>query len=196
MPSEYRYLLKTTQTINGLTAKKLSTQSQSGTYESIGASKGSAATTVYMGIRVWKRASDGTETEITAGTPVAQVSTTTNRTPAPPLSATWNCPSTTLAATDSIVVRFYTKFDAGSWILLQTCTTEQLGAQSLDAATWTVIYYFEVINISINATSNLYYDGDVETLYYYPTDIQNFTWTPAAAPPVKKPIMNGLVYVE
>jgi hypothetical protein len=189
---EERFLLKTTQTINGLLAKKLSTAIQSGTYESIGTLKGSSATTVYMGIRVWKRASDGTETEITAGTPVAQVSAIADRDPAPPAYTTWACPLTTLVSTDSIVVRFYTKFDAGSWVQLQTCTTEQLGAQSLDAATWTVFYYWEVLHISLNADSELYYDGDIETFDYYPTEIQNFTWTVVAAAAVLRRLLVGV----
>lgn len=191
MTVETRWLLKTTQTINGLLAKKLMTSGWT-LYESIGSTKGSSATTVYMGIRVWKRASDGTETEITSGTPVAQVSATANRAPSPPKTATWACPLTTLVLTDSIVVRWYTQFDAAGWVLLQTCTTEQLGAQSLDSATWTVIYYWGIINITLNATSNLCYDGDIETEDYYDTSIINFTWTPTAAVAVKRRLLVGV----
>lgn len=185
MPAEDRFLLRTTHTINGLLAKKLSTDAQSGFHEVIGSLKGSGATTVYMGIRVWKRTSGGVETEITAGTPVAQVSATANRrSPIPPAFGSWLCPLTALASTDSIVVRWYTRFDAGAWVELRTCTTEQLGAESLDAATWTVIYYWQIVNISVNAGSYLWYDGDFETLHYYPTEIYNFTWTPTPPLPV------------
>jgi hypothetical protein len=62
----------------------------------------------------------------------------------------------------------------------------------LDSATWTVIYYWEIINITLNARSNLYYDGDIETEDYYDTSILNFTWTVAAAAAVKRRLLVGV----
>ena len=180
MTVEVRYLLKTTQTINGLLANKLYLDF-SGAPDSRSKTK-SAAATVYAGIRVWKWDSAGAETEITAGTPVAQVSTVVNRVAVPPITATWACPLTTLVSTDSIVVRWYTRFDSDAWLEWLTSTTEQLGAQSLDAATWTVSYSWRVTGIPAGVTySYLYFDGDWEASPYYETEISNFTWTLAAA---------------
>ena len=191
MTVETRYLLRTTQTINDLLANKLYTDF-SGASDARSKTK-SAAATVYAGIRVWKRASDGTETEITAGTPVAQVSTTVNLAAVPPVTATWACPLTTLVSTDSIVVRWYTKFDADAWLEWLTSTTEQLGAQSLDAATWTVSYSWRVTGIPAGVTySYLYFDGDWEAPPYYDTEIGIFTWTVAAVAEVKRRLLVGV----
>lgn len=178
MTVQTRYLLKTTWTKNSLLANKLDLD-LSGAPTSRGKLKDPSATTVYAGIRVWKRASDGTETEITAGTPVAQVTTTANRNANPPASATWSCPLTALVSTDSIVVRWYTKFDADAWQEWLTSTTEQLGAQSLDAATWYVNYCWQVTGTTSTRYSYLWFDGDWEATYY-DTEISFFTWTAAA----------------
>ncbi len=182
MTVQTRYLLSTTQTINGLLANKLALDF-SGASDSRIKIKSTATITVYAGIRVWKRASDGTETEITAGTPVAQVLTVVNRVAVPPVTATWVCPLTTLVSTDSIVVRWYTQFDADGWLEWLTSTTEVLVAQSLDAATWTVSYCWRVIGLPAGVVySYLYFDGDWEALPYYETTISSFTWTPYVAP--------------
>lgn len=182
MTTETRYLLRTTQTINGLLGNKLDLDF-TGTSGSRAKLKSPGATTVYAGIRVWKRATDGTETEITAGTPVAQVSTIANRAANPPVEATYSCPLTALVSTDSIVVRWYTKFDADAWQEWLTSTTGQLGAESLDAATWTVRYCWQVTGSTIATRySYLWFDGDWEAPSYYDTELSSFTWTPYVPP--------------
>jgi len=63
MPVETRYFRSDTQTVNGLTAYILGTAESSSLKElEIQSDK-----TVYIGIRVWKRNSAGSETEITSG---------------------------------------------------------------------------------------------------------------------------------
>jgi len=131
-----RYMRSDTHTINGLQAYKLNT-SQTASYLETNVTE-TESNTVYWGIRVWKRNSAGTETEVTSGTPVAQVSRSTSGYGIQ--SATWNCPNTTLASTDSIVVRVYC-MNSGNWILQATFTTKRLNAQTADPATWHVYYW-------------------------------------------------------
>jgi hypothetical protein len=190
---ETRYFRSDSQTVNGLSAYKLGT-SQSASLQYVVLGTGRTTATGYAGIRVWKRSSDGTETEITAGTPVAQVSR--NAAGEGLQSAAWSCPSTSLSPTDAIVIRVYGKWGTGLWTLVATFITEQLGAQSLDAATWTVYYYTHWYSYIDPDTGKLIYEMDFEWgLSGYDSRIENFSWTPVPAV-VKKPIMNGLVYVE
>jgi hypothetical protein len=63
-----------------------------------------------------------------------------------------------------------------TWYLIGTATftTEQLGASSLNAATWTVYYYLSMSGtIGKNTYVYFFWDGP------YPSRIENFTWTPA-----------------
>jgi hypothetical protein len=138
--------------------------------------------TVYWGIRVWKRDSSGTETEITAGTPVAQVSRSANGEGLQ--SATWACPQTPLDPTDRIVVRVYQKIGAGAWVSVTAFTgnsgwaTEQLGAIQLDSATWTV-YYFTLRDYDGVDTYGDFYWGTST----YNSRIENFSWSSGPPPP-------------
>jgi len=174
-PVETRYFRSDTQTVNGLTASKLgTTQSASSLSATIG--RGRTALSAYAGIRAWRRLSDGTEIEITSGTPVAVVSTSSTGI----VSATWSCPQTSLTTTDAVVVRVYGKWgSSGTWNLLAVFITEQLGAGQLDAATWTVYYYISYTR---------YVDPDTGIVTYtaawgfgtstFNSRIENFQWTP------------------
>jgi len=138
-----------TQTINGLNAYQLSTTSSSSALSTtVGTDPaghpGNANGTVYWGVRVWRRNSAGSETEITAGTPVAQVTRTSG---SGIQSATWTPAATTLAITDSIIVRVYirvvTSNEDTGWLqggTLANFSTEQLGSIRLDAQQWTIYY--------------------------------------------------------
>jgi len=137
---ETRYLRSDQQTVNGLTAYKLSTTQSSSlssvtinTY--IGLSE--VYVTQYLGIRVWKRDSNQVETEITSGTAVAIASSDVNGL----INAIWACIQTVLTSSDSIVVRVYADDFSPPTTLRRTFTTEQLGASQLDSVTWTVYYY-------------------------------------------------------
>jgi len=135
--SQTRYMRGDKHTVNNLEAYKLDT-SQSVTQNTY-SDAASGIKTVYWGIRVWKRNTNGTETEITGGTPVAQVSRSANGEGMQ--SSIWSCPQTSLQETDAIVVRVYTKFGSSSWKLCSTFITEQLEAAQLDPSQWTVHYY-------------------------------------------------------
>lgn len=194
MPVETRYLRSDTRTVDGETFYRLETsQSTASTFYRDAVS---GDYTVYWGIRVWKRSADGTETEITGGSPVAVVSLGTIVEGI--FSATWNCPGTSLSSTDAIVVRWYMRFGSGSWQLCAQSITEQLGASSLDAATWTVYYYVareeETIIIDFIAvrTRGILYWGDSA----HNTRIEGFSWTEAAVPVAAKRMFgDGLVWI-
>ncbi|MDD4307295.1 MAG: S8 family serine peptidase [Thermoplasmata archaeon] len=93
---------------------------------------------VYLGMRVFKRNTAGTETEITTA-----LSATVSRTSTGSgyQTATWAAPQTVLATTDSLVVKVYGGTAANPTTVRATFTTEPLGATQLDAATWTVQYW-------------------------------------------------------
>jgi hypothetical protein len=132
-----RYMrgLPTEAVVNGLTTYSLGT-AQSATQVN-GVSAGTNVA-IFAGIRVYKRSSAGVETQITTA-----VSAIAGRTLAGSgiVSATWTPPVTTLAATDSIVVRIYHGTTSPPGTLTATWTTAQLGANTLDAVPWTVSYY-------------------------------------------------------
>lgn len=171
-PTETRYMRSDTQTINGLTAYKLGTAQSSSQYSS--AATGSSEDSYTWGIGVWKRDSAGTETEITSGTPVAQVSGSSTGLK----SATWSCPQTSLASTDAIVTRVYVNVSGGAWTLKVTFITEQVGASQLDSATWTVYYYISyTVSVKLDISSSMFRFG----ISTYNSRIENFTWSEAPA---------------
>jgi len=186
MTVETRYYWVDTWTVNGLLAHKLLTTKDSIDTNTTAIATGSV--TVYWGIRVFKIAADGSETEITSGVPVAEVSRSSAGIGIQ--SATWACPLVDgLVSTDAIVVRVYIKFGSGSYNVLYESVTEQLGAQSLDAATWTVDYYNRWQYVTIpNFTRGYLYTGGTTFL----SGVENFTWTPAAAAAVLRRMLVGV----
>ena len=125
--------------------------------------------TAYYAIDVVKRISDGTETVL--GSKVAEWSgLISSLYDAPGLkSATWGCPSTSLVSTDAVVVRVYQKVGAGAWNLTREFITEQLGATTLNAASWTVYYYLDQ-NTSTTVVNTVYWHGTTT----YDSRIENF----------------------
>jgi len=182
MPAETRYFRSDTWTVNGVTYRKLAlTQTATSDY---GRLRGSP-TPLQWGIRVWKRSAAGVETEITAGEPVAIVSRTADGEGIQ--SAEYVCPYTSLNSTDSIIVRVYGRFGTGAWALftrppigaVSEFTTEQLGAQSLYWASWTVYYYtYAVWSEPLGLWEMRFYWDSTS----YPSRIFGFAWEPA--PPV------------
>ena len=164
-----QYLTSTSITANGLTSKLLST-TESTTYEvGSGGASGGWSGTFYVGIRVYKRTSAGTETEITT-TYVALAPLGTG------LTATYTPPGTSLAYTDSIIIRVY--FCKGNaWLSTQTSwQTGPLGASYLNATTWTITYAYTYYSVNWNngvITFYLYYGSPT-----YLTRIANFVYTP------------------
>jgi hypothetical protein len=145
--------------------------------------------TVYFQFRVFKRDASGVETAITDYITFYSALISVFKDDAGTLrSTTTNIPQTALASTDSIVVRVYTKIGTGSPIMRNLYTTEQLGAQSLDASTWTFYFYLKGYNASLTIYDYWYWDST------YPSRIENFKWTPYV-PVVKIAYSDGLVCV-
>ena len=187
MTVETRYFKNASTTVNGLTCYPLALdQSGTGKTESVTKADYMGCT---VGIRVWKRTSAGVETEVTAGTPVAQVDVSDGESHALK-SNTWACPFTSLASTDSIVVRVYAKFGT-TWyqIGISVFTTEQLGASQLDAVTWAVYYYLSFIYEPYpknRGSVSFHFDGADNSR------ITNFTWTPAVVGVACKRLLVGV----
>lgn len=187
MPVEIRHMRGDQQTINGLTAYILGlTQSEIGQYYIL---EFGGSARIYAGIRVWKRSVDGVETEITGGSPVAVGSVYFPNGGSGYGIGTWNCPETPISPTDAIVVRVYVRRStAVPWELAATFITEQLGATQLNAATWTVYYFLEVVfDPEIGRiTDDLFRWGTS----YYDSRIEGFSWSV-----VKIAYTDGLVCV-
>jgi hypothetical protein len=132
--------------------------------------------TVHYSVSVWKRDSVGTETSIASNIAPYSSLISALHDAAGLKSVGGSVSLTSMVSTDSIVVRVYQKVGAGSWTLVQTWTTGQLGAQSLDAATWTV-YYYLLITASASAVNSEFLFGHSS----YDSKITNFTWTPAVS---------------
>ena len=165
-----RYMRGDQHTVNNLNAYKL-TVPQSAIYKTV-LDGAAGRKTIYWGIRVWKRDSAGSETEITGGTPVAQVSRSRNGEGLQ--SNTWSCPQTSLQSTDAIVVRVYMKFGSGEWQLCSTFITEQLQASQLDSVQWTVYYYTWRFYDRWEGITSGSFDWGTTT---YNSHIQNFQYT-------------------
>lgn len=124
----------------------------------------------YWGVRVWKRSSSGIETEITSGSPVAVVSRASSGQGTQ--SASWNCPATTLNATDCLIVRVYYRHDSGAYTQCAQFSSVQLNATSLLGQTWTIYYYTKrSYNSQTHKTTMRYfwdstYDSRIENVDY------------------------------
>jgi len=188
MTVETRYMRNERLTVNGLLSFVLGTSNTtSSNTATIGSFAYPPAQHVYVGIRVWKRTSGGVETEITAGSAVAVVDLVWDYAGSHswlPASATWNCPQTSLATTDSIIVRVYGNVGVNPPTTLlkeqdgYDCAfqTEQLGASSLDSATWTVNYYIDESYSPVTKKQTWSFSFGTSNAN---SNIANFTWTPA-----------------
>ena len=126
-------------TINGLTARYLDLNRTASDHCETYAKNSAIATSFSIGCRVWKRTVGGTETELSAGTPIAVVTKTADF--GDYETATWACPGSSVVSTDAIVVRVYMRADAGAWELASAWITEQLfGDTIIDTSTWTFKY--------------------------------------------------------
>ena len=192
MPSETRYKRSDQHTINGLAAYKLDITQTSSALLVAETYVGDDYVNAYWGIRVSKRTAEGVETEITNGTPQAQVSRVAKSSGIQ--SANWACPQTPLNLTDSIVVRVYIRLNLFSWVLKATFTTEQLNASQLDPVTWTVYYWTELLHSRFWDDGTQWYVSGARFRFgslTYNSRIENFSWTQSSPPPVESKQHSG-----
>lgn len=135
MPTVTLFFRSDTWTVNGLTAYRLDITNTNITTHLDKKSNGCPQ----MGIKVWRRTEGGTEYLMSGSVVVARVAPTAM---VVERDGTWNCPETPCNATDSIVVRVYIcTTGGGTSYLWCTFTTAQLGANKINATTWTVHYW-------------------------------------------------------
>ena len=178
MTVETRYMRSDQQTVNGLTAYILGT-SQSAVLKELTID---TSTTIYVGIRVWVRHVDGSETEVLglAGQASAIVPYSAGTAQTITLNAGFEVASdVNLVSTDAIRVDVYADISNPPTALLCSFVTEQLGANILNSASWTVYYRLRRTK-SVGGMSTFYYRFGVAGDDSY---ITNFTWTPAPSPP-------------
>jgi len=180
MVVETRFFRSDVHTVNGLSAYQLKNvnstvlTSVSSTYQ-------------WWGIRVFIRHSDGSEEEVTTGTPVAVVLVTVPGW----YNASWNCPSKSLNPTDAIVVRLYSAaVSAGPWVLAREWISEQLNASRLDSSMWKVYYNFDVVERVIDGTVVLYLFRHGSPTYN--SRIEDFAYTPYVPIVLTRVYGNGL----
>jgi hypothetical protein len=167
-----------THTINGLSAKKLLTSNTTSfSSVSINAYDGDVYVTQYIGIKIWKRDENGNETPI-----ASLVVAIANSDVTALVSATWyNSSQQSLGYYDAVVVRVYANDYSPPTTLKATFITEQLGAQSLDVATWTVRYhiYRRMFPVDTDAVTEYQFRFGSSG---YNSRIENFTWTVGTPP--------------
>lgn len=177
MTVENRYLRCTTETVGGTVYYRL-LNSEVTLSNNQNNQSGGGSQTVTWGILVYRRQNDGTITEITSGTPIAQVTRSVDNSGIQ--SNTWDCPETALVSTDRIIVRVYVKIGSGSWLETtdHSFITEVLNASQLDAYTWTVYYYTERwYDSGGDKTYGFFSWGDND----YESYIYHFSYTPYVA---------------
>jgi hypothetical protein len=165
---ETRYMTSNLISVNGLTARNLSTSQSS----SLTQCEVTASNNATWGIMVWKRNSAGYETSITPE-PVAKVSR--NTTGSGYQSTSWLAPNISLSINDSIVVRVYVSPDGNPWQSCANFTTERLGAYSLTSSSWNV-YYYTNFSKTINRATFRYGSPS------YNSRIENFSYSLALSP--------------
>ena len=172
---ETRYMTIERHEVNGLNAFKLETAKSPGDRLVEDCWPGWLGE-ISWGIRIWKRLDNGTEVELTAGTPVARVCRHTLEEGLQ--NATWDCPETLLDGLDSIVIRVYVTPGEGEdqWSKVANFTTQQLGAFQLDSAKWTVYYYTSLRFVYPS------YNGEFYWGYNYASRIENFQYSKSEIP--------------
>lgn len=136
--------------------------------------------TVYIGFKLYKRSSGGSETLILDDSGNPYLINSWTGTTASLKNVTASVPLTSMDSTDSIVIKFYGKIGSGSWDQMTTggyspiATTEQLGASDYGGNDQTFEAYARR-NYLFGQTWVLLSFGNLEP---YNTKIIDFQWTP------------------
>lgn len=139
-----------TGTVNGVTGYMMNATPTASVQSVYTTTTGATYQPVYYGWRVWLAFPDGTQTELTDGTPQAQTVTTANTTDYEEKSSTWLAPSTTLyLGFNSFKMTVYLKFGSGAWAAITTYTTEPISEIALNSATWAFTINMKVARVEI-----------------------------------------------
>jgi len=153
----WRYFRSDIVTVNGLTCYSWGTSNTASSAYGQEQRTGIGNNGATFGIRIWKRDSLGNETEITGGSPEAQIGITDTE---GIQKVEWKFPGVTLAATDSLVIRVYCDIGAG-FAQVGEFTSEQLGLTSLSADYWNFeLYLYHSYDSGSDTTTGRFYFGD------------------------------------
>lgn len=121
---------------------------------------------ITYGIRVWVYSYTGSVVELTSGSPVAQVTRSSNG--AGIQSATWTCPEHSYVI-DAVLVRVYQRFNQSAWSLREIFISKEELLIRFPENSWTVYYYTERSTSSTNSTfvwGSLSYNSRISFQYY------------------------------
>jgi hypothetical protein len=151
------YMRSDTYNSTGIAAYGLDTD-YTNNYINVPITTTSVNATVTYGFRIYLATSATSITELTAGTPQAQISLSSNYTGQ--ISSAWNCPNTAiLLGYQSIKIDVYAKVNTGSWTAQASYITNPLLTTELMPATWTLTLNLEMQQLTTNTTST-YTFGD------------------------------------
>jgi len=143
------YMRSDTATVNGVTGYMTNATPTDSVESVYTETTDDAYQTVYYGWRVWLTFPDGTQTELSDGTPQAQTATAFT-TGYVEKSGTWLAPSTTLIlGFNSFVMTIYLKFGSDSWAAKATYTTERISEVALNGAIWTFTVNMKVERVLV-----------------------------------------------
>ena len=132
------YFRADTHTVNGVTAYVIN-ETISDTAVNVTDSV-AGNVTVYWGWRIWRVRSDGSQNELTSGTPVATVSRVVSGIGIQ--TGTWNAPSKVLhIGYDCFKFVLYMKFGSGDWTAKATFVSSRLLERAIVGATWSFKIY-------------------------------------------------------
>ncbi len=139
--------------------------------------------TITYGFRVYLEASTTIFTELTGGTPDAQIILNTNYTGQ--ITSSWNCPDTTVVLGSQIIkVDVYANINNGTWTLQASYITNPLMTKELMPATWAFALNLNMSQ-TVGDTTCTYTFGDTDhrstvtgITIVTPniTDIQDWQW--------------------
>ncbi|MGD6808596.1 MAG: InlB B-repeat-containing protein [Candidatus Bathyarchaeia archaeon] len=200
LPPATFYMRSEQQTVNGLTGYGLS--SSQGSTASVTVSSETDyenwRDNGYFAIRVFIRHNDGTENELTSG-PSAKYRWERDDDSSQGIrTASWNCPTVSIQATDSLIVRLYLAVYSAyplpdsNYVEKAVFTSGQVGYNQISGSTWTVCYYCWVNHINYWGDFNnqaFCYFGNSPTCYIsniafaqVSTPTSTPTLTPTATP--------------
>lgn len=132
------YLRSDTYTVNNETGYGLDS---SNTASSATVSQSSVTDTIYYGFRVYLLNQQGYTRELTSGTPVGQVTRSSNGSGVQ--TNTYSFAGTTLTASaEALLIKVYTKVGAsGTWAVKATYLSNQILAREIEESTWTFALY-------------------------------------------------------
>jgi hypothetical protein len=177
------YLRSDTYTFNSITAYGLDTD-YNNTYVQIPLTTATVNATIIYGFRVYITSSTTQITELTAGTPQAQITLTQNYTGQ--ISSAWTCPhANIILGYQALRANIYASTDGGAtWTIQATYISNVLVTDEIMPATWTFTLNVNIAQNTVDTVASFTFgdvnhkstiNGIIMTVPKY-TDIQTWQW--------------------